>query len=62
MAVPVQAGENTIVFTYATPGLKMGAVISLCGIVLLGGDLWICRIYRKKHPFPSVPTHSATGG
>lgn len=43
MAVPVEAGENVIEFSYETPGLKMGAVLSLAGVLLLIGYLLIGR-------------------
>ena len=48
MAVPVQAGENTIEFEYETPGLKTGAFISLTGILLLIAYMGVNRIIVKK--------------
>ena len=54
MAVPVEAGENHIAFTYETPGLKAGAVLSLTGILLLMGYLLICRKLRTKKEAVSV--------
>lgn len=48
MAVPVESGENVIEFTYETPGLKIGAVISAAGILLLIGYLFISRKYSAK--------------
>lgn len=36
VAVRVPAGESTIRFTYETPGLKLGALVSLGGFLLLG--------------------------
>lgn len=43
MAVPAKAGDNTIQFHYETPGLHMGAWISLGGAVLYLGYLLLCR-------------------
>lgn len=48
MAVPVEAGESTIVFSYETPGLRVGAYISLGGLVLLIGYLTLCGIQKKR--------------
>ncbi len=47
MAVPVEEGENVIEFTYETPGLKLGAVISGAGVLLLIGYLLIGRRFSK---------------
>lgn len=52
MAVPASAGDNEIVFTYETPGLRIGLWISLGGIGALVGYLLICRglgIRTKKN-------------
>lgn len=48
MAVPVQAGENTIEFEYETPGLKAGGFISLAGVLLLIAYVGANRIIVKK--------------
>lgn len=50
MAVPAEAGDNEIVFTYETPGLRVGSWISLCGVVLLIGYLLLCRKFVKRTP------------
>ncbi len=51
MAVPVSSGNSKIVFTYHTPGLKTGALLSLGGLVLLIGYLTTAYILKKKsHP------------
>lgn len=50
MAVKADAGENVIRFTYETPGLKWGLVISFVSFSLLAGYLITVRFYRKKHP------------
>ena len=43
-AVPCGAGENTIVFTYQTPGLRLSTTISLAALlvwaVYCGWNLW----------------------
>lgn len=44
MAVPVDAGDSEIIFTYETPGLRIGGYLTIGGIVLLIGYLIICRI------------------
>ena len=38
MAVPIEAGSNNVIFTYETPGLKLGCLIA-------GGALGIFVIY-----------------
>ncbi len=48
MAVPVEAGENIITFSYETPGLRVGALVSLTGVILLGAYLLICRRKMKR--------------
>ncbi|MEE1279649.1 MAG: YfhO family protein [Oscillospiraceae bacterium] len=50
VAVLCDAGENEIVFTYTTPGLYVGIIISIISFVLLLGYLIIVLLYRKKHP------------
>jgi len=50
MAVECGAGENEIVFKYETPGLKAGALISLCGVIVLVAYLVISK---KKGLKPS---------
>lgn len=48
MAVPVQKGENRIVFRYETPGLKAGAAVSLTGAVIFIVYMIINRRKRQK--------------
>ncbi len=43
MAVPVAAGNNVIEFHYETPGLKVGFILTIAGIVLLFFYLLICH-------------------
>lgn len=51
MAVPVSSGNSEIVFTYHTPGLKTGTLLSLGGLVLFIGYLSTAYILKKKsHP------------
>ncbi len=50
MAVRVPAGEAEIRFDYHTPGLKNGAIVSLCGLVILGCYLFI---NKKTKPAPA---------
>ena len=54
MAVPVPAGDSEITFTYHTPGLKAGALLSLGGLVLFAGYLTVAGIYNKRHPNPKT--------
>ena len=52
MAVKVPAGKSEIRFDYTTPGLSMGAVITLLSAVLLGLYLFLTKRYdkaAKKH-------------
>lgn len=46
MAVRVPAGESTIAFTYRTPGLLPGLVITLGGLAVWGAQLIITRKRR----------------
>ncbi|MCC8112218.1 MAG: YfhO family protein [Ruminococcus sp.] len=50
MAVPIEAGENEIVFTYETPGLKAGFALTMTGLVLLLGYLLVCHKVCRKIP------------
>ena len=50
MAVPVKSGESEIVFTYKTPGLSEGIIVSLCAVAILGVYLAIAYILNKKNP------------
>jgi len=52
MAVKGEAGENTVVFTYTTPGLATGALVSLVSLIVLIGYMVICWIWNRKHPQP----------
>lgn len=47
-AVKVSAGENDIVFSYTTPGLKAGIVISLVGLFALVVYLIVLKITATK--------------
>lgn len=48
MAVPIKEGKNVIEFEYETPGLKIGAVISLFGMVLFALYITTCQFIKKK--------------
>ncbi|MFC6465121.1 YfhO family protein [Marinilactibacillus sp. GCM10026970] len=47
IGVPLVEGENAITLTYQTPFLKLGAVISILGWLLLGANQFFYR--RKRH-------------
>ena len=49
MAVKAGAGENEIRFVYKTPGLALGAVISVFAFVILSVYLILVKRYYKKH-------------
>lgn len=54
MAVRCGAGDNQITFHYETPGLRIGAIVSGCGLAaLLIYLLWMAALGR--HTFPKVP-------
>ncbi len=56
MAVRADAGANTITFRYRTPGLTVGLIISVTGIILLAVYLLIYGlIFRREKA--SVHTH-----
>ncbi len=48
MAVEAQAGDNVIVFTYETPGLRIGAWLTGAGALLLVLYLLLTRKCRKQ--------------
>lgn len=51
MAVKADQGENEIEFRYKTSGLKEGAIISLCGILLLALYIFITRKSKSSGGF-----------
>lgn len=51
MAVRAEEGENTIVFHYETPGLKVGWIMTISGAVLLAIYLIVCRFTDRKLRF-----------
>lgn len=50
MAVRVPAGESTIRFDYETPGLKLGAGVTVGAFLLLGVYWLVTRRYDRAHP------------
>ena len=50
MAIPVDAGQSEIVFTYKTPGLLTGILASCGALVILGVYLLLSFIYAKHCP------------
>ena len=56
MAVRAPAGDNTIRFTYTTPGLFPGLAVSAAGLVLLAAYLLAWRRFggQPEPPEPSV--------
>ncbi len=51
MAVKAEEGENKIEFRYETPGLKLGFIITLSGLVLLGIYMLITRKQKRDGGF-----------
>mgnify|MGYP003296958065 CR=1 FL=1 len=49
MAVKVGNGESEIRFAYETPGLEIGAVITVLFVLILLFYLLIAAVYLKKH-------------
>jgi hypothetical protein len=49
MAVKVPAGTSDIRFNYATPGLKLGALVSLGGVILFVLYYFVVRHQDKKY-------------
>ena len=49
MAVKCDAGENEIVFSYETPGLKAGKVISIIGVIILAAYCTGAAIKDKRN-------------
>ncbi len=50
MAVRVPEGAHTVRFDYKTPGLTVGLIVSLSGLVALAAYLFLFRRYKAKHP------------
>lgn len=50
IAVRVSAGECDIVFTYETPGGKIGIICTIAGIVLLCGYILLWYVVLKRRP------------
>ncbi|MFZ2538200.1 MAG: YfhO family protein [Oscillospiraceae bacterium] len=50
MAVKVTSGENAIEFSYKTPGLALGSLISLFALLILISYLILSYFDRKKNP------------
>ncbi len=48
MAVKADTGGNKIVFSYRTPGLTAGIIMTISGIMILAGYIVICFIIKKK--------------
>ncbi|MBE6781993.1 MAG: hypothetical protein E7540_04665 [Ruminococcaceae bacterium] len=49
MAVPVKAGDSEIVFSYKTPGLKTGIIVSAVSAAVLVFYLAAVFIWRRRH-------------
>ena len=47
MAVLVPAGTSEIRFTYQTPGLALGAAVTLAGVLILLLYLWLARRFDR---------------
>lgn len=58
-AVPIPAGSSTVRFTYRTPGLTLGAIITLISFLLFAGYLLVCRVLRKRDPAHYAPLPGA---
>lgn len=54
MAVAVEAGRSTIVFTYQTPGLYTGLLITCIAFILLGFYLLLALLTKKYRPDNTV--------
>ena len=48
MAIPIEAGSHTIKFTYSTPGLKCGTLISIVSTITFIIYLIILRCFEKR--------------
>lgn len=50
MAVEVGKGNNAIVFSYKTPGLLEGLMVTIAALLMFAGYMAFCYYLRKKHP------------
>ena len=55
MAVKGETGDNTIIFRYKTPGLKIGVLLTISGAVILAAYILICRKNKNDN---DVPKHT----
>ena len=51
MAVYCKEGKNQITFTYTTPGLYLGILVSVTSAVMFCIYLFGVKLYRRKHPY-----------
>ena len=48
MSIPLEEGDNHVELTYEVPGLKIGAVITLAGILLLIFSMVVDGILKRR--------------
>ena len=48
LAVPIEAGEHTVVLRYRAPGLMLGLLLSLCGAAGIVLWVWLSRRPRPR--------------
>ncbi len=56
MAVFAPAGENEIVFTYHTPGLREGVMLTLLSLVGLGVYIAVVQVCRREKKYAAAKT------
>lgn len=61
MAVPAMSGENEIVFTYKTPGLSAGVMITVVAVIiwLLYGGIYLILKKKGKMAYTEYPEGTA---
>lgn len=52
VAIRVPAGTHEIVFTYTTPGLKLGLICTAAGAIIIGAYIFVVYIVLKRRPKP----------
>ncbi|MBQ2488103.1 MAG: YfhO family protein, partial [Ruminococcus sp.] len=60
MAVKVPQGKSEVVFTYATPGFRLGMLISLCAAAAFAAYMVLTIVFRQRRKRKSIKSNKET--
>ena len=60
MAVKVPQGKSEVVFTYATPGFRLGVLISLCAAAAFAAYMVLTIVFRQRRKRKSIKSNKET--